>query len=147
MENNRWGKPEFSVRKGLESWTISKSKNPRMTIPNLDTIPDEDLREAIKAMFSGQPLSPHRMAILQQYTPQQLEQLVNTLKPVPVVSYIRAYGHENDTRGPPRFNFALSRYYRQPKHREGLYIFRPSGTEALRHLSHLGILNWSEFLV
>jgi hypothetical protein len=131
QSQDKWGNTHIGVNAvGLDTWKVQKDRQ-RKRIKGGEV--KDRVKELMDKMIQGQPLTQAEQQYLQRSKSGRRGG-----------EYYSAWVSKWIDEQKAKYDSNLSKYYRQPKHREGLMIFKPSASELVQEVP-LGMLNW-EFL-
>ena len=127
QNQDKWGKTNIAVNAvGMDTWKVQKDRYPKRI---KDNVVHPAVTEIMDKMMQGQTVTQAELQVLQRRKHRGIGERYSAW----VSKWI---GDEK-----AKYTSNLSKYYRQPKHREGLMVFKPSTSELVREVP-LGMLNW-----
>jgi len=133
LAQDKWNNTHIAVNAiGMDTWKVQKDKQQRRV---KDSPQSEDTTELMSKLMQGLTL-----------TPQEFQKLARKGSQSSNKEYYSAYVARWINERKPRWAVNLSKYYRQPKHRAGLRIFKPSEKE-LKQKVLVGLLNWTHLSI
>ena len=120
LAQDRWNNTHIAVNGvGIDTWKVQKDRQQ-----------SEDTTELMSKLMQGLTL-----------TPQEFQKLTQKGTHSSNKEYYSAYVARWINERKPKWAVNLSKYFRQPKHRAGLTIFKPSNTHVKQKVQ-VGLLNW-----
>lgn len=130
LNQDMWGATNIAVNTvGVDTWKVQKDRYPKRI---KDTVVHPAVTEIMNKMAQGLTVTRAELQVLQRRKHRGRGEKYS--------AWVSKWIDEHKA----KYDSNLSKYYRQPKHREGLMIFKPSASEVVQEVP-LGMLNW-EFL-
>ncbi len=132
LAQDKWNNTHIAVNAvGMDTWKVQKDRYPKRRQNQAVNPKVEDI---MNRMMQGQTVSSAELQYLQRHKHTTGGELYSAW----VSKWI---GDEK-----AKYTSNLSKYYRQPKHRAGLRIFKPSENE-LKQKVLVGLLNWTHLSI
>lgn len=127
LAQDKWNNTHIAVNAvGMDTWKVQKDRYPKR---RQHQEVDSRVEEIMNKMMQGQNVSSAELQYLQRKKHRSGGELYSAW----VSKWI---GDEK-----AKYTSNLSKYYRQPKHRAGLRIFKPSESELTQKV-RVGLFNW-----
>ena len=128
LAQDKWNNTHIAVKGGgMDTWKVQKDRQQRRV---KDSQQSEDTTELMSKLMQGLTS-----------TPQEFQKLAQKGTHSSNKEYYSAYVARWINERKPKWAVNLSKYFRQPKHRAGLTIFKPSNTHVKQKV-RVGLLNW-----